>query len=56
MFGTRIGSAELLLIFGLVLLVFGPQRLPEIGRALGRGLRDFKKATLELGDETEDNS
>ncbi|MDW7649827.1 MAG: twin-arginine translocase TatA/TatE family subunit [Bacillota bacterium] len=48
MLGTRIGTSELLLIFALVLVVFGPQRLPEIGRALGRGMRDFKKALTEI--------
>jgi sec-independent protein translocase protein TatA len=47
MFG-RIGTQELLLIFGLVLLVFGPRKLPEVGQALGRGLREFKQATKEV--------
>lgn len=43
--------SELLLIFGLVLIIFGPKQLPEIGRAMGRGIRDFKKAALELQDD-----
>jgi sec-independent protein translocase protein TatA len=37
-----IGLPELLLLGVVVLLVFGPKRLPEMGRSLGRGLREFK--------------
>lgn len=48
MFGGRIGTQELILILGVALLVFGPQKLPEIGKAVGKGLREFKKATNEL--------
>jgi sec-independent protein translocase protein TatA len=43
-----IGSTELLLVVGLVLIVFGPKKLPEIGRSLGKGLKEFKQATREL--------
>ena len=42
MFG--IGLPELLVIFLVCLLLFGANRLPEIGRSLGEGLREFKKA------------
>ena len=42
-----IGTQELLLIFLLVIIVFGAKKLPEIGRGLGTALRDFKKATQE---------
>ena len=42
MFG--IGFPELIVIMVVALLVFGPGRLPEIGTALGKGIRDFKKA------------
>ncbi|MBS3947025.1 MAG: twin-arginine translocase TatA/TatE family subunit [Dethiobacter sp.] len=52
MFG-RIGPQELLLIFGLVLIVFGPRKLPEIGKSLGKGLREFKQATKELKESVE---
>ena len=48
MFGGRIGTQELILILGVALLVFGPQKLPEIGKAVGKGLREFKKATNEF--------
>ncbi|WP_310185606.1 twin-arginine translocase TatA/TatE family subunit [Bacillus sp. 3255] len=44
----NIGFTEILLIAIIALVLFGPQKLPEIGRVLGRTLRDFKKATSEL--------
>jgi sec-independent protein translocase protein TatA len=43
-----IGFPEMLVIFVVALLVFGPKRLPELGRSLGRGLSEFKKATNGL--------
>ena len=42
-----IGFWELVLILLIVLLVFGAAKLPEIGRALGKAIREFKKATNE---------
>jgi sec-independent protein translocase protein TatA len=51
MFG--IGVPELLVILVVALLVFGPGRLPEVGSALGKGIRDFKRA-FEGKDETEE--
>jgi TatA/E family protein of Tat protein translocase len=39
-----IGLPDLLLVGGIALLVFGPKRLPELAKALGTGIRDFKKA------------
>ena len=54
MFG--IGTQELLIIFLIVLLLFGANRIPEIGRAMGRGIRDFKRATQDLEkDVTEED-
>jgi sec-independent protein translocase protein TatA len=47
MFGS-IGAPELIVIFIVALLVFGPKKLPELGRALGRGMNEFRKATNEL--------
>ncbi len=47
MFG-RLGTQELLVVFALVILVFGPRKLPEIGRSLGKGLREFKDATNQI--------
>jgi len=42
-----IGVQELVLIFAIVLLLFGAKRLPEIARSLGKGIRDFKGALKE---------
>lgn len=39
-----IGASELILILIIALILFGPGKLPEIGKALGRGVRDFKDA------------
>ncbi len=47
MFGS-LGVPELILIFVVALLVFGPKRLPEIGRTLGKALGEFKRATDDL--------
>ena len=52
MFGS-LGFPELILIFFVALLVFGPRKLPEIGRSLGKALGEFKKATDELKNTIE---
>ena len=44
---------ELLIIFGVLLLLFGARRLPEMGRSLGRGMREFKDAVTGKDDEPE---
>jgi sec-independent protein translocase protein TatB len=49
MFG--IGMPELLLILALALIVLGPKKLPELARALGKGMSEFRRATDELKDE-----
>jgi sec-independent protein translocase protein TatA len=46
----RIGFQELLIVFGLALLIFGPSKLPEIGKSLGKGIREFKSASKEIKD------
>lgn len=48
MFG--IGPPELIVIFLVVLLLFGGRKIPEIGRGLGRGMREFRKAKDEIQD------
>jgi len=53
MFGS-IGMPELILIFVVALLVFGPKKLPELGKSLGRGLAEFKKASEDLKKTIED--
>ena len=46
----NIGPPELLLIIVIALVVVGPQRLPELGRTIGRGLREFRKVQDEVRD------
>ena len=53
MFGS-IGMPELILIFVVALLVFGPKKLPELGKSLGRGLSEFKRASDDLKRTIED--
>lgn len=43
----HIGIWELLLILGILLVVFGPRKLPEVGRSLGMTLREFRKSTKD---------
>ncbi len=52
MFGS-LGMPELIVIFVIALIVFGPRKLPELGRSLGRGIAEFKKATNELQSSLE---
>jgi TatA/E family protein of Tat protein translocase len=47
MFGS-IGMPELIIIFVIALIIFGPRKLPELGRSLGRSLNEFKRASNEL--------
>ena len=47
MFGP-IGMQEMLLIMAAALLIFGPRKLPELGRTLGRGMAEFRRATSDL--------
>jgi TatA/E family protein of Tat protein translocase len=53
MFGS-IGPAELILIFIVALLVFGPKKLPEIGRSVGKAIREFKKTSEEIKSRIEE--
>lgn len=51
-----IGVPSLILILIVALIIFGPSKLPEIGKAAGQTLREFKKSTNEIiGDEKEEN-
>lgn len=47
----NIGPAELLVVLLVALVVFGPRKLPELGKSLGNGLREFRRSTQGLRDD-----
>jgi sec-independent protein translocase protein TatA len=49
---NQVGPLEVLLLVGIALIIFGPKRLPELGRSAGRGIREFRR-TLG-GDDNDD--
>jgi len=51
----NIGISGLILILVIALIIFGPSKLPEIGRAFGNTLKEFKKATRDLANGAEEN-
>ena len=53
MFGS-VGMPELLIIFVIALIIFGPRKLPELGKSLGKSLAEFKKASNELRNTLEE--
>ncbi|MBO0961163.1 twin-arginine translocase TatA/TatE family subunit [Neobacillus sp. MM2021_6] len=48
---SNIGVPGLILILTVALVIFGPNKLPEIGRAFGKSIREFKKATEGIADD-----
>jgi len=48
---SNIGFPGLILILVIALIIFGPNKLPEIGRAVGKSMREFKKATEGITDD-----
>ena len=50
----QLGFSEILVIFVIALLVFGPKKLPDLGKSLGKGIREFRKATDELKSSWEE--
>lgn len=50
MIGGGIGMPELLVVMVIVLIIFGAGKLPEIGKGLGKGIRNFRKATSGLDE------
>jgi len=53
MFGG-LGMWELVVIFGIVFLIFGATRIPEIAKSLGSAIKEFKKASKEISSDEED--
>ena len=51
---VSVGPMELILVLAIALIVLGPKRLPEAGRALGKGLREFKDSVSGLGAHDDD--
>lgn len=51
---TNVGIPGLILILVIALIIFGPKKLPEMGKALGDTLKEFKKSTRELTEDTEE--
>ena len=52
----RIGIGELVVIFLIILLLFGTKRLPEIGSALGKAVKEFKRSVKDIQDEVKESS
>jgi sec-independent protein translocase protein TatA len=49
-----VGPLELLIVLGIVLMIFGPKRLPALGRQLGAGMREFKDSITSKSDDDDD--
>jgi len=56
MFGLlpSVGPWELIMILAIALIIFGPGKLPEVGRSLGKSINEFKKASFEVKKQVED--
>jgi len=52
----NLGFGEMMLIGIALLIFFGPSKLPELGKALGKGIQEFKKASRELTDSVKDDA
>jgi sec-independent protein translocase protein TatA len=50
-----VGPMELILVLAIALIVLGPKRLPEAGKALGKGLREFKDSVSGIGHDDDDD-
>jgi sec-independent protein translocase protein TatA len=52
----NVGPLEIAIVLVIVLIIFGPKRLPELGKAMGRGIRDFKGAMSGDHDDEDEDS
>ena len=50
-----LGLTELIVIFGIALLIFGAARIPEIAKSMGKALKEFRRAGKELSDDSEES-
>ncbi len=50
--GISVGPLELIIVLAIALIILGPGRLPEVGSALGKTIREFRKAASEIQEET----
>ena len=56
-FGSNIGPMELIIVLVIALIVIGPKRLPEVGKSLGKGMREFKDSLSgDSRDEDEETT
>jgi sec-independent protein translocase protein TatA len=55
MFGPQIGPMEIILVLAVALIVLGPKKLPEAGRSVGRGLREFRQTLSGAGRHEEEH-
>jgi sec-independent protein translocase protein TatA len=51
----NIGGSEILVILLVVLIFFGPKKMPEMGKNIGKGIREFKKAMRDIQDDVENS-
>ena len=54
MFG-RLGTTELVLILGIALVIFGPSKLPEIGKSIGKAINEFKSHSNKISEDLKVN-
>ncbi len=52
---SGIGPTELIIVLVIALLVLGPKRLPEVGRSIGRGMREFRESVAGRHDDDDDD-
>jgi len=53
--GFQIGPAELIVVLAIALIVLGPKKLPEVGRSIGKGMREFKDSLSGVDPRDEDD-
>lgn len=52
----QIGATELILILTLALIIFGPGKLPDLGKAVGKSIREFRRSSAEIIDDAESSA